>query len=265
MRLCSIASGSSGNCIYVGSDTTHLLVDAGISGKKTEAGLAALELSGNDISGILITHEHGDHIAGLGVLSRKYHIPIYGTLKTLEAIRSISSMGKIEEELWHPIDREEPFRIQDITVDPMAISHDSVDPVAYRFFHNGKKVAVATDMGTYDDYTVECLQGMDALLLEANHDIRMLQVGPYPYYLKQRVLGNRGHLSNEMSGKLLKAILHDGMQTVLLGHLSQENNIPELAYETVRLELSMGENGYQTCDLPIRVASRYEPSEVIRV
>lgn len=265
MRLYSIASGSSGNCIYVGSDTTHLLVDTGISKKRTEEGLQEIGISLQDMDGILITHEHSDHICGLGVISRKYHIPIYATERTIEAIKGCSSLGVVEEELFHPIKADESFIIKDIKCNPMHTSHDAADPVAYRFRSGKKQVAIATDLGTYNDYTVECLKGMDAVLLEANHDVHMLQVGPYPYPLKRRILGERGHLSNELSGQLLSRILHDGLQAVLLGHLSKENNLPELAYETVRLEINMADNSYKADDFPIRVARRSCPSELIKV
>ena len=209
MRICSIASGSSGNCIYVGSDATHLLVDVGISGKRTEAGLKELDLSMRDIDGVFITHEHADHVAGLGVLGRKYNMPVYATKGTIEAIKSNSSLGEIPEELFIPVSADEKIIIKDLVCNPMRISHDAAEPVAYRISHGKKKVGIITDLGTYNDYTVESLKGMDALLLEANHDVNMLQVGPYPYYLKKRILGERGHLSNEMAGQLLCSLLHD--------------------------------------------------------
>ncbi len=265
MQLYSIASGSSGNCIYVGSDTTHLLVDTGISKKRTEEGLQEIGISLQDMDGILITHEHSDHICGLGVISRKYHIPIYATERTIAAIKNCSSLGSVDEELFHTIKADESFVIKDIKCNPMHTSHDAADPVAYRFKSGGKQVAIATDLGTYNDYTVECLKGMDAILIEANHDVHMLQVGPYPYPLKRRILGDRGHLSNELSGQLLSSILHDNLQAVMLGHLSKENNLPELAYETVRLEINMADNSYKADDFPIRVARRSCPSELIRV
>lgn len=263
MRLCSIASGSSGNCIYVGSETTHLLVDIGISGRRTEGGLRELELTGSDVDGILVTHEHADHIQGLGVFARKYGIPIYATQGTIDAIKGCSTLGKIAEELFCPVAEDEKFSIKDLTIRPMRISHDAAQPVGYRISYGNKRVAICTDLGTYNDYTVECLKGMDALLLEANHDVNMLQVGPYPYYLKQRILGDRGHLSNENSGRLLCRILHDNLKAVLLGHLSRENNLPELAFESVRMEISMGDNPYQAGDFDIRVARRNEVTPAI--
>ncbi len=262
MRLCSIASGSSGNCIYVGSDATHLLVDVGISGKRVEAGLKGLELSMRDIDGIFITHEHTDHIAGLGVLARKYEIPIYATRGTIEAIKGISSVGEIPEELFCPIRAEEKVTVKDLVCNPMKISHDAAEPVAFRIQHGKKRIGIVTDLGTYNEYTVESLQGMDALLLEANHDINMLQVGPYPYYLKQRILGDRGHLSNERAGQLLCSLLHDNIQAVMLGHLSKENNLPELAYEAVRVEVTMAR---LHSDFPMCVAPRSEASPVIHI
>lgn len=265
MRLCSIASGSSGNCIYVGSDATHLLVDVGISGKRTEQGLNTLGISAGELDGILITHEHADHISGLGVLSRKYGIPVYATAGTIEEMKRCKSLGNVDEGLFHIIRADEKFSIKDLIIDPMRISHDAAEPVAYRVRYGDKKIAIATDLGFYNDYIVESLKGMDAVLLEANHDVNMLQVGPYPYYLKQRILGDKGHLSNENCGRLLSRILHDNLQAILLGHLSQENNLPELAYETVRVEVTLGDNPYKADDFPIQVASRSEVSRVIKI
>lgn len=265
MRLCSIASGSSGNCIYAGSDSTHILVDVGISGKRTEEGLNALDLSMRDIDGIFITHEHTDHIAGLGVLARKYETPIYATRGTIEAIRNTSSVGIIPKELFHPIQADEKIIVKDIVCNPMKISHDAAEPVAYRISHGRKRIGIVTDLGNYNDYTVESLKGMDALLLEANHDVNMLQVGPYPYYLKQRILGDKGHLSNERAGQLLCRLLHDKLQAVVLGHLSKENNLPELAYEAVRVEVTMADTEYKISDFPMQVAKRSEISSVIHI
>lgn len=265
MRLCSIASGSSGNCIYVGSDTTHFLVDAGISGKRTEMGLKYLGLSGRDLDGILITHEHMDHISGLGVLARKYELPVYATEGTIRAIRQCSAIGKIEEGLFRRVQEDVKLTIKDMVINPMRISHDAAQPVAYRIAYGNRRVGICTDLGVYNDYTVECLRGMDALLLEANHDVNMLQAGPYPYYLKQRILGDKGHLSNENSGRLLSRILHDRLQAIVLGHLSKENNLPELAYEAVRMEITMGDNPYRANDFKVTVAKREEPSQVINI
>lgn len=265
MRLCSIASGSSGNCIYVGSDNTHLLVDTGISKKRIEEGLHSLDIKGEELDGILITHEHSDHIQGLGVFSRKYEIPVYATPGTIEGIRSYSGLGRMPEGLLHPIHTDEPFTLGDITVDPFRISHDANEPSGYRFENDGKAVAVATDLGKYDEYTVEHLTNLDAVLLEANHDIHMLEVGAYPYYLKQRILGDKGHLSNELSGQLLCDILHDNLKHIILGHLSKENNYARLAYETVKLEVTLADNDYKGDELHMFVAKRDCVSEAVAV
>lgn len=265
MRLCSIASGSSGNCIYIGSDATHLLVDAGISGKRIEKGLQDLSLSPKELDGILVTHEHSDHIGGLGVLQRKYKIPIYATKGTIQSMQKSKSIGELDQDLIFSIHADEKFYIKDLLIDPMKISHDAAEPVAYRIRYGNKKVGIATDLGVFNDYTVESLKDMDALLIEANHDVHMLQVGSYPYPLKQRILGDRGHLSNENCGKLLNRILHDNMQAIVLGHLSKDNNLPELAYETVRVEVTLGDTPYKADDFPIYVANRDVPSPIIQI
>ena len=264
MRLCSIASGSSGNCIYVGSDQTHLLVDVGISGKRVEQGLNELELTGRDIDGVLITHEHSDHIKGLGVLARKYQIPVYTTGGTVDAL-SRMNLGKMPEGIFHEVIPDQDCPIGDLTIHPFRISHDAAEPVAYRIGQGDREVGIATDMGVYDEYIVKNLEGLDALLLEANHDVNMLQVGKYPYYLKRRILGDKGHLSNETAGQLLCRLLHDNMKQILLGHLSRENNYEALAYETVCAEVTMGDNPYKAKDFRIDVAHRDTASEVVEV
>lgn len=265
MRLCSIASGSSGNCIYVGSEETHLLVDVGISGKRIEQGLNNMELTGRDIDGILITHEHSDHISGLGVIARRYHIPVYTTGGTADAISRMKTMKNLPDDIFHEIREDEPFQIKDLTIHPFTIPHDAAQPVGYRLECGQQSVGIATDLGKYNDYIVDNLQNLDALLLEANHDIRMLQVGKYPYYLKQRILGDRGHLSNENAGRLLCRLLHDNLKAVFLGHLSKENNYEALAYETVCSEVTLGDNQYQSRDFRIQVAKRDCVSEVVTI
>lgn len=265
MELCSIASGSSGNCIYIGSESTGIMVDAGISKKRIDQGLNSLGLKTEELEGVLITHEHSDHIKGLGVLSRKYELPIYGTRGTLEAVKASGSLGEIPEGLFHVIEADKNFRIGDLEIEPFAISHDAAEPVAYRVNSGGKSAAVVTDLGVYTKELVERLRGLDALLLEANHDIRMLEIGGYPYPLKRRIAGERGHLSNESSGRLLCEILHDKLKHVVLGHLSKENNFAELAYETVKLEITLGDNPYKGEDIPIQVAKRDEVSDKIAV
>lgn len=265
MELMSVASGSSGNCICIGSDRTHILIDAGISGKRVENGLAAGDLSMRDVQGICITHEHSDHIQGVGVLARRYGVPIYTHPDTWKAMLQTSSIGKIDEALFHPVYEGQAFQIGDLEIEPVAVSHDAAHPLAYLTKHGHKKIGVVTDLGVWDEALVEAFEGLDALLLEANHDIRMLELGPYPYPLKRRILGERGHLSNESSGKLLSRLLHDGMKGILLGHLSKENNFAELAFETVKSEITFSQTPYQGGDFPIAIANRDMPTPKIAV
>ena len=265
MRICSIASGSSGNCIYVGSDNTHVIIDAGISGKRIEEGLNRLGLTTADLDAVLITHEHSDHVASLGVLARRYAIPMYATKGTIEGIMNQNCMGAIDRSLFNVISSSSPFEVNDLLVHPIDVSHDALEPVAYRVEHDGRSVGVCTDLGKYTDTIVEGFSGVDALLIEANHDVNMLQVGKYPYYLKQRILSDRGHLSNENCGRLLCKLLHDDMKSISLGHLSAENNLAELAYEAVRLEIMMDECKYEPSDFDIRVAKRSEISSAVAV
>ncbi|MCR5789987.1 MAG: MBL fold metallo-hydrolase [Lachnospiraceae bacterium] len=266
MELCSIASGSSGNCIYAGTSSTQLLIDAGISGKRIETGLHSLGLKPEDINGILITHEHSDHIGGLGVIARRYEIPIYATKGTIEAVKAIKTLGEIPEALFREIQTEEPFSIRDITIKPLLVSHDAAEPVAYRLQNGPHSVGVLTDLGCYDEKTIAHFQDVEALLIEANHDVNMLQVGRrYPYALKRRILGDKGHLSNEHCGQLLCKLLHPKLREILLGHLSMENNLPELAFETVRLEILMDPCPYRPEDFNISIAGRDERSALIAV
>ena len=265
MRLCSIASGSSGNCIYVGSDNTHLLVDTGISKKRIDESLAELGLCGNEIDGILITHEHSDHIQGLGVFSRKYQVPIYGTKGTIAGIQDYKCLGKMPEGLYNVIEKDVSFNIGDLEITAFGISHDAKEPSGFRVEKGEKSVGIATDLGVYNEYIIENLKNLNGIVLEANHDIHMLEVGPYPYYLKQRVLGNQGHLSNELSGRLLCNILHDKLKYIMLGHLSKENNFPELAYETVKLEVTMGDTPFKGDEIPLMVAKRDCMSEILYI
>lgn len=265
MKLCSIASGSSGNCIFACSENTGLIIDAGISGKRTEEGLNEIGHTLKDVDGILVTHEHSDHINGLGVISRKYKIPIYATGGTIEAVLRSKSVGEIPKDLFQEIEPDHDFTLGDITVSPAKISHDAAQPVSYILRQDKKSMAVITDLGRYDSYLIQKIQRIDILLLEANHDVHMLQAGRYPYYLKQRILGDKGHLSNELSGRLLSEALHDNFKAVVLGHLSKENNYEKLAYETVRLEIDMADTPYHAKDFPIYVAKRDKVSDVIEI
>ena len=260
MDFLSIASGSS----YVGTGDTHILIDCGISGRKIEEGLNTIGLSIKDMTAVLVTHEHNDHIKGLGVVARKAGVPLYMTKGTKMALGK--SVGNIDKDLFCEIGNDDSFSIGDISIRSIPISHDAADPVCFVARCGKKSCGVVTDLGVYDDYLMECISGLDVLLLEANHDVRMLQAGPYPYPLKQRILGERGHLSNESCGRLVCNVLHDGIKQIILGHLSRENNMEELAFETVRSEITMAEDvPYKGTDFHIRVAKRDRPIDVVRI
>lgn len=265
MRIKNIASGSRGNATYIGSENTHILIDTGISRKRILEGLAQAGLSLADIDAILITHEHADHISGLGVLERTREIPVYATKGTIRGICSENICGDFNTDVFAPISADEPFCVGDISVLPISTWHDANEPVCFRLENGSSSFAVVTDLGECNDYLAENLSGLSGILLEANHDVRMLEVGRYPYYLKQRILGRFGHLSNESSGRFLSGLLHDNIKYIMLGHLSEENNTKELAQLTVELEIDAADNVYKRDDFEICVASAYHPSELVCV
>lgn len=264
MDLYSIASGSSGNCIYVGDQEEGILVDAGISMKRIREGLEQQGKTIEGTKGIFITHEHSDHVSGLGPILRKYEVPVFGTDKTLCALKDSGKLKNIDTDLFITVKKDTPVSVGNMEIVPFGISHDAADPVCYTITKSNKKVAVATDMGTYSDYTISHLENVKALLLEANHDINMLQVGSYPYYLKMRILGNSGHLSNDSSARLIGKLLHKNLQHIVLGHLSNENNYPKLAYETVKYELEQIPI-WEELGATLMVAKRSEPSAVLTI
>lgn len=264
MKLCSLASGSDGNCVFVGTDSTAVLIDAGISGRRIEEGLSQINVSPQSVSAIFMTHEHSDHIKGIGVLVRKYGIPVYGTAETICAALKLGNIGRIPAELIHSITPDNSLQIGDISIEPFSMSHDACNPVCYTFSSGGKKCGIATDLGCFNNYTVEKLADSDILYLEANHDENMLMVGSYPYYLKQRIMGDRGHLSNDSSARLACELLNDKLKYILLAHLSKENNYAELAYETMRVEVERHWRSVEHIPV-IKVANRDIPSDVYEV
>ena len=263
MKIMNLVSGSSGNSTFVGTEQVSVLCDVGVSMKKIEECLNTAGYTGADIDAVLITHEHIDHVKGLGVFQRKYHIPVYATDGTIDQIFRMNSLGRLDRELFRPFRPGDAIQLKDLEIHSFSVMHDAADPVGYRIYEGNKKACVCTDLGCFTDYTAECLKDSDVLLLESNHDVNMLQVGHYPYMLKQRILGDRGHLSNASSGQLLSRVLNDHIRAIFLGHLSKENNIPELAFETVRVEIMFSESGYRAEELPIQVAKRSEPSALI--
>ncbi|MEG2338756.1 MAG: MBL fold metallo-hydrolase [Clostridium sp.] len=259
MKFCSLYSGSSGNCLYVSSDKTKILIDAGLSGKRIETAMKSRDIDPNLINGIVITHEHSDHIKGAGILSRRYNIPIYANNNTWEAMHS--SLGNISDENIKVFSDCRAFEIGDITVNPFAVPHDAAEALGYSFIKDSKKITIATDIGYVTDTIRENLKDSDLFLLESNHDVDMLKVGPYPYELKRRVLSDRGHLSNENAGKAILDVLSSKVKNILLGHLSDTNNYPCLAHETVVSVLKM-EGVEVGKEFSLDVATRDESTKI---
>lgn len=263
-KMCTIASGSSGNCTYVQAGDVRILIDAGISGKKIEQGLKEIGVSPETIQGIFITHEHNDHIKGVGIYSRRYDTPIYATQKTWITMQEENMLGKIKEENIKILEKEKTLMIDDLSIFPYSIYHDATDPVGYTFNYSQKKITLATDLGMVDERILEHLKGANGILLEFNHDVNMLEAGSYPFYLKKRILSDVGHLSNEVAAKVLIDIYHQDLKWVILGHLSKENNLPDLAYITAKNaleenDLHIGE------DIEVIVASRDTVSPIYSV
>ena len=263
MRFLNIASGSTGNVTYIGSDHTHILVDTGVSRKRILAGLNEAGLTLQDIDAILVTHEHMDHISALGVLERTREIPVYATEGTIEEIRQASSIGNFNTDVLHSVKIDTPFEIGDLKIKPLKVDHDAKEPVCYRIEQGAKSLAIVTDLGEYNEYLMKNLKDLDLLMLESNHDIRMLETGPYPYPLKMRILGKYGHLSNENSGEFLSKLLHDDIRHILLGHISRENR--ELAKMAVENEVDTADNKYKAGDFEIKTLRHDAASEILEV
>lgn len=239
MTFCSLTSGSNGNATYIATNTTRVLVDAGVPGRTISNKLAQIDVLPETINAILITHEHSDHITGAGVLSRKYRIPIYANEATWQTNAMRRLVGEVPASLRRVFDTDTEFYIGDLGVLPILIPHDTAEPVAFRIYAGNRSVAVATDMGRVPKKVVRALSGTDLILLESNHDPDMLIHNTrYPDYLKKRILGTKGHLSNLTCAETLAALFETGVNRALLGHLSADNNTPELALQTVTQVLS---------------------------
>ena len=262
IKFCSLFSGSSGNCIFIGTDNSKILIDAGVSGSRIATALQEIGEDPQDLSAIFVTHEHSDHVASVGIISRRYNVPIYATEKTWAAMGK--GPGKLQPENVRVIEADSQLVLGDLQIKNFSISHDAADPVAYTFTCGGRKVSVATDMGYVTDTVRENVMGSDLVLLESNHDVDMLKAGPYPYPLKQRILGQRGHLSNVAAADFLTELALNGTQQIFLGHLSQENNTPECAFETA-CQMLMERDLKPGRDLDMWVADRKNYSEVVNL
>ncbi|MBU0986621.1 MAG: MBL fold metallo-hydrolase [Proteobacteria bacterium] len=226
---CVLASGSKGNAIYVSDGSTSILVDAGLSGIEIERRMKSKGLYPENLDAVLVSHEHGDHIQGVGVLSRRFNLPVYMTPKTKTA--AAAQLGNIHD--FKKFECGAAFKIENLTIHPFSISHDADDPAGFTISLDGTKIGIATDLGIATTVVKEHLKGCALLILEANHDETMLVNGPYPWPLKQRIQSRTGHLSNAASKNLLGAVLHDRLEYVMLAHLSETNNTPQKAISEV--------------------------------
>ncbi len=236
MKFCSLFSGSSGNCLVASSGKTTVLIDAGLSGIRIQKALAEVDIDPQKLSGILVTHEHRDHIHGVGVLARRFKLPVYANAGTWQAMAS--DLGKLADDQKRIFDTGKPFDIDDLLIGSFAISHDAAEPVGFTLSDGLTSMGIATDTGTPTSAMMRALSGKPLVVLESNHDLDMLQTGPYPYPLKRRIAGDLGHLSNKDAGKTAVDLVESGTTHVVLAHLSHENNFPELAYNTAKAALS---------------------------
>ena len=241
----------------MGNDNTHLLIDAGLSGKRVLSSLEEIGVDPMALDGILVTHEHSDHIKGVGILSRKLDLPVYATTKTWEAMES--KLGDLSAKNMRDIQAGMDFYIKDLDISPVSIPHDAADPVFYSVMTGGRKMSVCTDLGYVTRSVFNAISDADALLLEANHDLDMLRAGRYPEQLKRRIAGRSGHLSNETCGKCLSQVAGTVRQ-VLLGHLSQENNTEQKAHSTIKQILT--DNGIGDSDMNVDVLHREVRSHI---
>jgi len=261
--FCTLFSGSSGNAVYLGTDAGAVLIDCGMSCKQI---LSAMEQAGLDpaeLQAVFITHEHSDHVKGAGVLSRKLDLPIYATAGTWMGMEQ--ALGEVPAHHRIEIEAGESFFLNALEVVPFSIPHDAGDPVGYRIYAQGFSAAVATDLGYFAPTVRDAVEGADVVLLESNHDPEMLRRNPhYPQHLKSRILGRKGHLSNESGAEAAVELAQSGTRHLLLGHLSGENNTPELAMRTVQgaLEKAGAEIGR---DVTLHVAGRFQPSHLYRM
>ncbi len=253
LAVCTLASGSKGNATYISDGDTSVLIDAGLSGIEIQRRLASRDLSPEDLDAIIVTHEHSDHIRGVGILSRRYKLPVYINPKTHTACARLGRLHEIRS-----FECGATFNVNNMAVHPFAISHDAEDPAGFTIGRNGTTIGIATDLGIATAMVRQHLKRCGLLILEANHDPTMLETGPYPWPLKQRIRGRTGHLSNPDSKQLLNELQHDDLRHVILGHLSEVNNTPQKAFDEVAPALTR-------CDARLTVADQYASGPVIYV
>lgn len=253
-----LASGSTGNAFYIESEKEKFLVDAGLSGKKLDELFSKVQVDPSQLSGILVTHEHSDHIKGLGIIARKYNLPIYANVKTWKAMEN--QIGKLSVDQKFQFNLGEVKTIGDMDIESFGVSHDAAEPMFFVFHHNGKKVALVTDLGYVSERIKKTVEDADAYIFEANHDVEMLRMGRYPWSVKRRILGDTGHVSNEDCGLALSDIVGNRTKRIYLAHLSLDNNMKDLARMSV--EQVLRERGI---NIDLFDTDPYEPTPIYQV
>jgi phosphoribosyl 1,2-cyclic phosphodiesterase len=262
MRFSVLASGSTGNAFFIGTDRCAFLVDAGLSGKQVEKLLDSVGVKPTELNGILVTHEHNDHIKGVGVLARKYQLPVYANEATWARLPAL--IGEVPEKQQEVFRTNTQITLGDLDIQSYGISHDAAEPVGFCFYHGIHKLALTTDLGYVSQRIKETILGADIFVFESNHDVELLRMGSYPWHIKQRILSDSGHLSNEDAGEALLHVITERTKQVYLAHLSKENNMVELAHMTVNNILS--ENGIKVNhDLQLLNTSPVHPTPMVRL
>jgi len=254
MRACLLASGSSGNSLFIEMGTTRLLVDAGLSCREIRKRLGGIGVDPGSIDAVLVTHEHGDHVRGLGTFARSTGAVVFASHRIAGVLRDSFGEFPLAE-----FEAGEPFTVRDLCVDPFPVTHDVCDPVGFRIEGGDGIFGVATDLGMTTRLVEAKLSGCRLLVLESNHDESMLINGPYPWHLKQRIQSRHGHLSNGESLALFRSLLHEGLEGVLVAHLSETNNDPGLVHSLFQDELS----AQNRCAPTLAIGSQSRPTPMI--
>ena len=262
LNFCSLYSSSSGNCLFVQSKNTNILIDAGVSTRKIENALSDIKIALNSITAILVTHEHSDHIQSIGNLSKKYNIPVYTNIETWNAL-SDEQKDKISTENHKTFLVDETFNIGDLDIYPFSVPHYAANPCGFNIYNDNSKISIATDLGHVTESVIKNLEKSSFILLESNYEPEVLKFSKYPYILKKRIDGPNGHLSNHIAGETIAKLIPTGLTSVMLGHLSKENNFPELAYKTVMEHIV--HNNFSENNIELNIADRISPSKFIKI
>lgn len=262
LKCCSLYSGSSGNSFFIQSENTNILIDAGVSCKKIETALKnGFDLSLADIDAIFVTHEHVDHTKSLDLISSKYNLPVFASRGTWTALKEKTT--KISNDNKRTFEIDKSFEFKDLRIFPFSTPHDAAESCGFNIYKDNSKISIATDLGFIDDKLFNNLKESSFLMLESNYEPSILKLSSYPYRLKQRIASHKGHLSNNDASETISKLVNFGLKDVLLIHLSKENNVPEIAYETV-LEKLKGAN-YSLDNINLNVAPRDNPSKVFNI